>query len=112
MGIRSRPFSAQYARAREIGYHRMADEVLDIADDGTNDFVQRLKDSGETYLAFDADHTARSRLRVETRRPRVIPVYPVAVGKFRSMQRVAASNRARHTHCSVVASSKASSSSA
>jgi len=27
------PFSSQYARAREVGYHRMADELLDIADD-------------------------------------------------------------------------------
>jgi hypothetical protein len=26
------PFSPQYARAREIGYHKMADDLLDIAD--------------------------------------------------------------------------------
>lgn len=46
------PFSAQYARAREIGYARLADELLDIADNGAN----------------EPDATARDRLRVDTRK--------------------------------------------
>lgn len=46
------PFSAQYARAREIGYARLADELLEIAD---ND-------------AKEPDATARDRLRVDTRK--------------------------------------------
>ena len=31
------PFSPQYARAREIGYHKMADDLLDIADNEETD---------------------------------------------------------------------------
>lgn len=46
------PFSAQYARAREVGYHKMADDALDIAD------------ATET----EPGEVARDRLRVETRK--------------------------------------------
>jgi hypothetical protein len=46
-------FAAQYARAREIGYQAMADELPEIADDGRND---------------SAENVARSRLRVDTRK--------------------------------------------
>ncbi len=46
------PFSPQYARAREVGYHKMADDGLDIAD------------ASET----DAGQVARDRLRVEYRK--------------------------------------------
>lgn len=56
-------FYAKYARAREVGYHRLADELIEIADDGTNDWVQRR---GDTVL--DSDHVQRSRLRVDTRK--------------------------------------------
>jgi hypothetical protein len=57
-------FSAQYARAREIGYHAMADEALDISDDGTNDTY--LDEDGNRRT--DQDVIARSRLRVDTRK--------------------------------------------
>ena len=43
------PFSPQYARAREIGYMKMADDILEIADDASEDYQ-------------------RSRLRVDTRK--------------------------------------------
>jgi hypothetical protein len=56
-------FSAQYARAREIGYHAMADEVLDIADDGRNDWMER-----EGASVLNAEAIARSRLRFDARR--------------------------------------------
>jgi hypothetical protein len=58
------PFSAQYAKAREIGYGCMADELLEIADDGTNDTTKSK--TGEEIM--DAEWLARSRLRVDTRK--------------------------------------------
>lgn len=58
-------FSPQYARAREIGYQNMADELLDIADDGTNDFQPDGEDGEEK---FNGEHVQRSRLRVDTRK--------------------------------------------
>ena len=45
-------FSSQYTRAREIGYHNMADEIVEIGN--------------EVHESSDA--VARARLRVETRK--------------------------------------------
>jgi hypothetical protein len=75
------PFSAQYARAREVGYEKMADELLEIADDGTNDFIERSKESGDTYKVVDQEHIARSRLRVETRKWLLSKALPKVYGE-------------------------------
>lgn len=61
-------FSDKYARARRVGYELIADELLDISDDGTNDYAERENKSGETYKVVDQDHISRSRLRVDTRK--------------------------------------------
>jgi len=61
-------FFARYAKAREIGYLVMADETIDIADDGTNDYMARLGPDGETAYVLNGEHVQRSRLRVDTRK--------------------------------------------
>lgn len=61
-------FSAQYARAREIGYLAMADDLLEVADNGTNDWMERKDDSGNTAYVLNGEHVQRSRLRVDTRK--------------------------------------------
>jgi hypothetical protein len=63
----SHPFARQYAHAREIGYHQLAEEILEIADDATNDYIERMTESGSQVIV-DHDHISRSRLRVETRK--------------------------------------------
>lgn len=60
-------FAAQYAQARELGYQTMVDELLEIADDGTNDYTTR-KQGDEDIEVVNHDHIARSRLRVDTRK--------------------------------------------
>lgn len=45
----------------------MADDLLDIVDDGTNDFVEREGKDGLTTVV-DHEHIQRSRLRAETRK--------------------------------------------
>lgn len=60
-------FSAQYTRAREIGYHAMADELLEISDDGTNDWMKRTQGE-DTIDVVNNEAIARSRLRVDTRK--------------------------------------------
>lgn len=62
------PFSPQYTRARELGYHKMADDLIEIADDGTNDYVTKSNKDGSTYEALNAEHVQRSRLRVDIRK--------------------------------------------
>lgn len=60
-------FAAQYTRAREIGYHSMADELLEISDDAKNDWMERNADENEGWQA-NGEHMQRSRLRVDTRK--------------------------------------------
>jgi hypothetical protein len=74
------PFSAQYAKARELQAERWSDELLDIADDGTNDFVKRETDRGATVVV-DSDHIARSRLRVDTRKWLLSKMLPKKYGE-------------------------------
>lgn len=59
-------FSDQYARAREKGYALLADEILEIADDGRNDTYVIDEETGQR--GTDHDVIARSRLRVDTRK--------------------------------------------
>lgn len=61
-------FFSQYSRAREIGYLSMADEILDIADDGVNDWIERRKANGESETVVDHEHIQRSKLRFDARR--------------------------------------------
>jgi len=57
----------QYARACEVRADKIADEILDIADDGTNDYMLVVK-GDVTYNVEDREVTNRSKLRVETRK--------------------------------------------
>jgi hypothetical protein len=70
-------FSDQYARAREIGYHNMADQLLEIADDGRND--SHRDDDG--HVQIDHDVIARSRLRVDTRKWLLSKALPKVYGE-------------------------------
>lgn len=61
-------FREQYARAREAQADALFDEMLDIADDGSNDYVTKERDDGSTYEALNAEHVQRSRLRIDARK--------------------------------------------
>jgi hypothetical protein len=61
-------FAAQYTRAREIGYHSMADELLEISDDGQNDWMLRNHGDNDPGWVANGENLQRSRLRVDTRK--------------------------------------------
>ena len=56
-------FRDQYARARELQAEHWAEEIIEIADDSKNDFVER-----DGRDALNAENINRSRLRVDTRK--------------------------------------------
>ena len=60
-------FRNQYAQAREIQYQFMADEIIDIADNASNDWMER-EDPDNKGFNFNGEAVARSRLRVDTRK--------------------------------------------
>lgn len=61
-------FCNQYARAREFQAEYWADEILDIADDGQNDFIEREMQNGSVQVMLDKEAVMRSTLRVDTRK--------------------------------------------
>lgn len=62
-------FGAQYARARDIGLDAVAEELLEISDDGRNDWMEKFGKDGEAVgYELNGEHVQRSRLRVESRK--------------------------------------------
>ena len=61
-------FREQYRIAREIQIELLADEIIDIADDATNDFIERTRQDGSTEMVVDHENINRSRLRIDTRK--------------------------------------------
>lgn len=60
-------FLAQYTRAKQEQADMMAEEMLDIADDGSNDFMTIVK-GDSSYEIENKEWTSRSKLRIETRK--------------------------------------------
>jgi hypothetical protein len=68
--LRSKPnFLAQYEKAKEEQADALAEEMLDIADDGTNDWMEKHGKEGEVIgWQVNGEHVQRSRLRLDTRK--------------------------------------------
>jgi len=57
----------------------MADEVMEIADDGTNDWIESNDPDNPGYR-FNGEHYQRSRLRVDTRKWMLAKALPKIYG--------------------------------
>jgi len=75
------PFAEQYAKAREMGFLSMAEEMLEIADDGSNDYMVREGKDGETSWQLNGEHIQRSRLRVDSRKWMLTKMLPRVFGE-------------------------------
>jgi hypothetical protein len=60
-------FAVRYARAKEMQADRFAEEIIEIADDGRNDWMEREID-GRTVRVTDHEHIQRSRVRIDARK--------------------------------------------
>lgn len=61
-------FADHYARARELQADSHADDIIDIADDGSNDWMERRREGGSVDQVVDHEHIQRSKLRVDARK--------------------------------------------
>jgi hypothetical protein len=43
------------------------DELSLIADDGRNDFMEKVRQNGETFVDANREHLERSKIRISTR---------------------------------------------
>lgn len=68
--LRKHPeFSEQYAQAKAEAADALVEEMLDISDDGTNDWMEVHDKDGECIgYKVNGEHVQRSRLRVDTRK--------------------------------------------
>lgn len=58
-----------YGRARDDGFDAIASECVAIAEDGTNDWMERLDPKSGALIGWqvNGEHVQRSKLRIETR---------------------------------------------
>ena len=56
-------FRDNYEKARADQADALADEILEIADDGRNDWMERHNNDGSTAYAINGEHVQRSRLQ-------------------------------------------------
>lgn len=73
-------FRNQYARAKEAQAEMMAEEMLEIADDGSNDLMTIVK-GDQVYQKENKEVTNRSRLRVDTRKWLMSKMFPKKYGE-------------------------------
>ena len=73
-------FSPRYIRARETGCYALADETLEIADNGSNDWMVRHSANGDDVTVLNSEHVQRSRLRVDTRKWLLSKMLPAVFG--------------------------------
>ncbi|GAC1501788.1 MAG: hypothetical protein NVS1B10_06180 [Candidatus Saccharimonadales bacterium] len=62
----NKPFLEHYERAKEQAAEAMADEILDIADNGSNDWMDRWYGKQQEWVT-NGESIQRSKLRVDTR---------------------------------------------
>lgn len=74
-------FLQQYTRAKEESADAMADEVIDIADNGDNDWMVKHGKDGQEYWQLNGEHVQRSRLRIETRKWLMAKMKPKKYGE-------------------------------
>lgn len=74
-------FCEQYEIACNIRADHMFEELLEIADDGTNDFVEKEYQNGHMSIEIQPEAIGRSRLRVDTRKWYLSKVMPKKYGE-------------------------------
>jgi hypothetical protein len=74
-------FSNMYTHARAIQAEHMFDELIEISDDGSNDWMEIETKAGRKIEVVNHEHINRSRLRVDTRKWYISKVLPKKYGE-------------------------------
>lgn len=72
-------FYTQYTRAREAQMDAMAEDLLEIADDARNDWMERHGEDDAGWMV-NGEHVARARLRLDTRKWLMSKIAPKRFG--------------------------------
>lgn len=74
-------FLEQYEKAKQESVDAMAEDILYIADDGTNDYEEAERPDGSTFIKLNSENVQRSRLRVDTRKWIMSKIKPKKYGE-------------------------------
>ncbi len=77
----NKDFTIQYETACNTRAENMFEELLEISDDGTNDFMERESKDGGKFSVLNSEAVSRSRLRVDTRKWFLSKVMPKKYGE-------------------------------
>ena len=83
----NKEFREQYARARELQAEFIFDQMAEIADDGTNDWMASNAPDCEGYK-FNSEHVSRSKLRIDTRKWMLAKMAPRKYGDKQQIDHV------------------------
>ena len=61
-------FRQQYARAKEESADALVEDILDIADDGRNDWMERAGDDAGAGWVLNGEHVQRTKVRIDARK--------------------------------------------
>lgn len=78
--VEHKSFADRYARAREVRADEIFDEMEEIADDGSNDFMLR-KQGDDDVEVVNHEHIQRSKLRIDTRKWQLAKMLPNRYGE-------------------------------
>lgn len=73
-------FSLRYANARRALAIHWAEDIIEISEDGKNDWKERRRANGEIVSTVDAEAVQRSKLRVDTRKWLLSKLHPEVYG--------------------------------
>ena len=74
-------FANQYARACEVRADAIFDEMFDIADDGSNDWMKDADEDGGIAYKLNGEHVQRSKLRIDARKWALARMAPKKYGE-------------------------------
>lgn len=93
-------FSEQYEKAKAECADFLAEEIIEIADDGTNDYMESLdpETGGVIGYKLNGEHVQRSRLRVDARKWIAAKLKPKKYGDRVIQQGDKDADPIQHTH--------------
>jgi hypothetical protein len=79
-------FRGMYAAARQAQADYLAEELLEIADDARNDWVERRREDGTIVTVLNGENIQRSRVRIDTRKWLLAKLQPKKYGDVQQTQ--------------------------
>jgi len=73
-------FAEQYRLAKQLQIEDLLDETLEIADDSSGDWTERMDPDGKRYRVFNRDNVRRAKLRCDARHWLISKLMPKKYG--------------------------------